>query len=106
MRGKHSHIGIGVLLVLATALSVFFSGCAFKTRVPGGIGVPSRVSHIEFWNGGACIGAYDDAAVVIKIDTAEKLFGRDISFYRYEVTAGGVTDVIIDSEALAIKYRR
>jgi hypothetical protein len=84
------------------ALVALITGCSYKTRVPDGIGIPYRVSHIEFWNGGTCIGAYDSASVSTKIDTAEKLFGDSISFYRYEITVEGATDVIVDSEALAI----
>jgi hypothetical protein len=94
------------LFVLAVASATALAGCAYKTTTPSGIGIPSHVSHIEFWNGGTCIGTYDNADVVIKIDTAEKLVGESISFYRYEITVDGMTDVIVDSEALAIKYRK
>jgi hypothetical protein len=95
-----------VLLVLIMMLGVLLAGCNFKTRVDGDIGIPTHVSHIEFWNGGTCIGRYDHATVATKIDTATKIVGANISFYRYEVTANGETDVIVDSEALAIKYRK
>jgi hypothetical protein len=105
MRKKDNTVKRRFLFVPAVLLAVFLTGCAFKTSVPRGIGIPSHVSHIEFWNGGTCIGAYDNATVATKIDTAEKLFGNSISFYRYEVTVAGTTDVIVDSEALAIKYR-
>jgi hypothetical protein len=91
--------------ILLVIMLMLLNGCNFKTSVSGSIGIPSHVSHIEFWNGGTCIGEYDNATVATKIDTAKKIVGVDISFYRYEVTVNGETEVIVDSEALAIKYR-
>jgi hypothetical protein len=93
------------LVLLFMAAITVFTGCNFKTTVSGDIGIPSHVGYIEFWNGGACIGMYENATVATKIDTAEQIVGKSISFYRYEVTVEGKTDIIIDSEALAIKYR-
>jgi hypothetical protein len=92
------------LVMLIVTLAIILDGCNFKTSVSGDIGIPSHVSHIEFWNGGTCIGEYDNATVTTKIDTAKKIVGADINFYRYEVTVNGETEVIVDSEALAIKY--
>jgi hypothetical protein len=88
------------------AVAVIFAGCNYKTGVTGDAGIPAHVSHIEFWNGGTRIGEYDNADVAIKIDTARKLVGSDISFYKYEVTVNGETDIIVDSEALSIRYRK
>jgi hypothetical protein len=94
------------LIILIVALIMILNGCNFKTNVSGDIGIPSYVSHIEFWNGGTCIGEYDNATVATKIDTATKIIGANINFYRYEVTVNGETEVIVDSDALAIKYRK
>ena len=75
------------------------------------VGIPYHVSHIEFWNGGSKIAEYDDATVEIIVQTNESYFsftkdGNNIQFYIYKITdKWGKVEKIIDSEALAIKYR-
>ena len=75
------------------------------------VGIPYHVSHIEFWNGGSKIAEYDNATVEIIVETNESYFsftkdGNKVQFYIYKVTDKyGNVEKIIDSEALAIKYR-
>lgn len=75
------------------------------------VGIPYRVSHIEFWNGGAKMAEYDDATVEIIVQTSESYFsftkdGNKIQFYIYKITdKWGNVEKIIDSEALAIKFK-
>ena len=75
------------------------------------VGIPYRVSHIEFWNGGSKIAEYDDATVEIIVQTNESYFsftkdGNNIQFYIYKITdKWGKVEKIIDSEALAIKFK-
>ena len=75
------------------------------------VGIPYKVSHIEFWNGGSKIAEYDDATVEIIVQTNESYFsftkdGNNIQFYIYKITdKWGKVEKIIDSEALAIKFK-
>lgn len=75
------------------------------------VGVPYRVSHIEFWNGGSKMAEYDNATVEIIIQTNESYFsltkdGNNVQFYIYKITDKyGNVEKIIDSEALAIKFK-
>lgn len=93
-------------MVAAIIGSVTLCGCAFETTVAESVGIPRRVSEIQFWNGGGLIfEASGGVGVLTKIDTNEKILGKSISFYRYEVTVNGKKTIIVDSEALAIVYR-
>jgi hypothetical protein len=94
-----------IIIVAIALLLLAFASCTVKSTVPAGIGIPQHVSHVEFWNGGGKIASYDNATVITRIDTSEKVLGAGVYFYRYEVTVKGETDVIVDSEALAILYR-
>lgn len=75
------------------------------------VGIPYHVSHIEFWNGGSKIAEYDNAIVEIIIQTNESYFsltkdGNKVQFYIYKITDKyGNVEKIIDSEALAIKFK-
>ena len=75
------------------------------------VGIPYSVSHIEFWNGGSKMAEYDNATVEIIIQTNESYFsftkdGNNIQFYIYKITdKWGKVEKIIDSEALAIKFK-
>ncbi len=96
-----------LFLILLVSM-VCFTGCMNVTKETknGTTPFPTFPTHIEFWNGGACIAEYDDAVVIVK--TAYNTFwvGEPITWYIYEVHQGGaVVDTIIDSEALAIKFR-
>lgn len=75
------------------------------------VGIPYHVSHIEFWNGGSKMAEYDNATVEIIIQTNESYFsltkdGNKVQFYIYKITdKWGNVEKIIDSEALAIKFK-
>ena len=75
-----------------------------------GIHVPSHVSHIEFWNGGSCIGKYDNASISLVISntvhcsTSISKENISVTFCKYVIKCNGVEEVIIDSESLAVKY--
>ncbi len=75
------------------------------------VGIPYKVSHIEFWNGSGKMAEYDDVNVEIIVQTNESYFsftkdGNKVQFYIYKITDKyGNVEKIIDSEALAIKFR-
>jgi hypothetical protein len=51
------------------------------------------------------IAFYANPTIVTKIDTRNPAVGANISFYRYEVTTtDGHTHIIVDSEALSMRY--
>ncbi len=91
-----------IFAIIICSMALLLTSCAFKTEVSDGIGIPSTVSSIKFYNGGACI--FDSegkqAQVAQHIQTNTKIMGNDISFYVYEVTCDGKTCYIMDSEAL------
>lgn len=91
--------------ILALVFSlVLFCGCYTSNRKFSGSGIPSQVKTIEFYNGGACIGKYENANIELRSVYSSGLTGKDISFYVYVVYTKDSTEYIIDSEALAIKY--
>jgi hypothetical protein len=92
------------VVVLAILFALALTGCNTQFKVSNR-GVPSHVSHVEFWNGGTKILTANDATIEYTIVTSEKLIGASISFYTYTITVPGNKPVkIIDSEALAILY--
>lgn len=91
-----------IVFLMILSLSVFTS-CNMKSTDTSNT-IPSHVEWIEFWNGGGMIARYENAEIDIKIVSAKKLYGKDISYYYYEVTSAGRTERIIDSESLAIKF--
>lgn len=78
-------------------------GCTSNRKFTGA-GIPSKVKTIEFYNGGYCIGKYENAKIELRSVFSSNISGQDISFYLYVVSTKDVTEYIIDSEALAIKY--
>lgn len=103
-----------IILSLVLLFSLTVGAFAYtEGKVIRDVGIPYNVSHIEFWNGGAKMAEYDDVNVEIVVKTNESYFsltkeGNKIQFYIYKITdkkSGKVLDMIIDSEALAIKFR-
>jgi len=93
------------LVILAVSMiAVTVIGCAPKTKVSTSI-MPEFYEYIEFWNGGAMIRRYENARMEVEIATNYKAWGDDISFFKYIITVDGVTETIIDSEALSYVYR-
>lgn len=69
-------------------------------------GLPSFVSHIEFWNGGSKIYEADNANIIILIQTNENfLICNKVQFYVYKITSDKGTYKIINSETMAILYK-
>lgn len=89
-------------LTLAVCLALV-CGCT-SNRKFSGTGIPEQVKTIEFYNGGTCIGRYEDAKVELRSVHSEGFTGQAISFYLYVVSTKDSTEYIVDSEALAIKY--
>lgn len=96
-----------ILVALLAASVIFLTGCSPKTTVKGGVGIPSNVSEIKFYNGGACILDTEGqpAKVVIKIETNYKVVGNNISFYVYHISwkdksGNHHSKAIMDSESL------
>lgn len=90
-----------------------FTGCSYtSTTNSTGTGIPNHVRHIEFYNGGLCIGSYDNAEVETIIQTRNKVFKINdgdgkTTFLTYKVSVEGqVPTYIIDSESLCIKYAK
>ena len=101
-----------IILFLVLLFSLTVGAFAYtEGKTLKDVGIPYHVSHIEFWNGGAKMAEYNDATVEIVVQTSESYFsftkdGNKIQFYIYKITDKyGNVDKIIDSEALAIKYR-
>lgn len=90
------------IIVLAVCL-VLLCGCTTNRKFSG-TGIPEQVKTIEFYNGGTCIGKYEDAKIELRSVFSTGVTGHDISFYLYVVYTKDTTEYIIDSEALAIKY--
>lgn len=75
-------------------------------KVVKDVGLPSFVSHIEFWNGGSKIYEADDASIIILIQTNENfLTCNKVQFYVYKITSDKGTYKIINSETMAILYK-
>ena len=75
-------------------------------KVVNDVGLPSFVSHIEFWNGGSKIYEADNASITILIQTNENfLTCNKVQFYVYKITSDKGTCKIINSETMAILYK-
>lgn len=94
-----------LLLILGFIFTI--TSCNVTNKMRDGDTPFSTVpTHIEFWNGGTCIGSYDNATVRVSSVHNSRLLGAPITWYYYEIYADGFcVDTIIDSEALAIKYK-
>ena len=102
---KKLFLMITLSLMLVVSAFAFTEGKKLKD-----VGIPYYVSHIEFWNGGTCIGNYDNVHVEIIVETNNSYFTlsgdkNNIQFYTYKITLpNGKVEKIIDSKALAIKF--
>ena len=101
-----------ILLSLVLLFSLTVGAFAYtEGKILKDVGIPYHVSHIEFWNGGSKMAEYDNATVEIIIQTNESYFsltkdGNKVQFYIYKITDKyGNVEKIIDSEALAIKFK-
>ena len=101
-----------ILLSLVLLFSLTVGAFAYtEGKTLRDVGIPYHVSHIEFWNGGSKMAEYDNATVEIIIQTNESYFsltkdGNKVQFYIYKITDKyGNVEKIIDSEALAIKFK-
>ena len=101
-----------IILSLVLLVSLTVGAFAYtEGKTLKDVGIPYKVSYIEFWNGGAKIAEYDNATVEIIIQTNESYLsftkdGNKVQFYIYKITdKWGNVEKIIDSEALAIKYK-
>ena len=75
-------------------------------KVVKDVGLPSFVSHIEFWNGGSKIYEADNASITILIQTNENfLTCNKVQLYVYKITSDKGTCKIINSETMAILYK-
>ena len=93
-----------LLLVLGFIFTI--TSCNVTNRMGAGDTPFSTVpTHIEFWNGAACMGSYDNATVRVASVHNSRLLGAPITWYYYEIYVDGFcVDTIIDSDSLAIKY--
>ena len=101
-----------IILSLILLVSLTVSAFAYtEGKTLRDVGIPYKVSHIEFWNGGAKIAEYDNVYVEIIVQSNESYFtftsdGNKVQFYIYKITdKWGNVEKIIDSEALAIKFK-
>lgn len=98
-----------IVLILSVGSSVFGFSYTSSTNSTG-VGIPKKVTHIEFYNGGTCIASYDNAQVEIFIETRDKFFklregNAKTTFITYKVSLPGKVPVyIVDSESLCILY--
>ena len=102
---KRFFLLIALSVMLTVSVFAFTEGKTLKD-----VGIPYHVSYIEFWNGGTLIASYKNATVEIIVQSDKTLLSwtdndNQIQFYIYKITCNGVVEKIIDSEALAIKYR-
>ncbi len=103
---KKLFVTLFLTLTLVTSMFAWNEGKTIQD-----VGIPYRVSHIEFWNGGSCIAKADNATVEIIVEKNKTLISwtndtNEIQFYTYKVTSGGKTVYIVDSEALAIIFTK
>lgn len=102
------------LFAILMACCLAFTACGNFSDVSevSGKHIPEYVEHIEFWNGGTMICSYDNVSVEFIISntvhnpaSVVKESTR-VTFYRYVIKKDRhVLDNIIDSEALAIRFK-
>ena len=92
-----------VLFMFGSLLSSVVASDYSDAKVIKDVGLPSFVSHIEFWNGGSKIYEADNANIIILIQTNENfLTCNKVQFYVYKIASDKGTCKIVDSESLAI----
>lgn len=96
-----------IFLISFLLISISLTSCNITNKMGNGdIPLPANPTHIEFYNGGTCIGSYDNAIVKVASVRNTRLIGADITWYYYEIYVNSqIVDTIVDSEALAIKYK-
>ena len=95
-----------VLFMFGSLLSSVVASNYSDAKVVKDVGLPSFVSHIEFWNGGSKIYEADNASIIILIQTNENFLScNKVQFYVYKVTSDKGTCKIINSETMAILYK-
>lgn len=102
------------LFVILMACCLTFTACGNFSDVSevSGEHIPEYVEHIEFWNGGTMICSYDNVEVEFIISNTVHNPASVVKeptrviFYRYVIKKDRqVLDNIIDSEALAIRFK-
>lgn len=100
-----------IILSLVLLFSITVGAFAYtEGKTISGVGIPEKLTHIEFWNGGSKIASFDNVKVEIIIQTNESYFSltkdsNKVQFYVYKITdKNGRVVKIVDSEALAILY--
>lgn len=97
---------IGLILAVCLALS----SCDYTSEnTVTDLVIPQHVNHIEFWNGGTCIGSYENAKVEIVSKTRNKAWkvhkeDGQSNWIIYSIYSEGKSENILDSESLCIKY--
>ena len=100
------HFLIGLILALCLVLS----SCNYTSENNvTNLVIPQYVNHIEFWNGGTCIGSYKNAKVEIVSKTRNKAWkihreDGQSNWIVYSIYSEGKSENILDSESLCIKY--
>ena len=100
------HFLIGLILIICLALS----SCHYTSEnTVTDLVIPKSVNHIEFWNGGTCIGSYENAKVEIVSKTRNKAWkvhkeDGQSNWIIYSIYSEGKSENILDSESLCIKY--
>lgn len=98
------------LIGLLVAAVLTLSSCSYTSENDvTNLAIPQNVAHIEFWNGGTCIGSYDHAEVRIISKTRNKAWkisegDGKTDWIIYKVYSDGKCENIIDSESLCIKF--
>lgn len=95
-----------IFLVVLVGFLFTITSCNVTNKMNNGdTPLPFNPTHVEFWNGGTCIGTYDNAIVKVASVYNSRFVGADITWYYYEVYINNhIVDTIVDSESLSIKY--
>lgn len=96
-----------IFLISFLFISISLTSCNITNKMSNGdTPLPASPTHIEFYNGGTCIGSYDNAIVKVASVRNTRFVGADITWYYYEIYVNNqIVDTIVDSESLAIKYK-
>jgi hypothetical protein len=100
-----------ILALAVLALLLTTTGCNVTQKVTNEMGIPSKVSYLEFCNGGVWHTFGGEGLGPVKVETRtefqSRATGADISFYKYYVKdpKDGQVYVFIDSESLSIMYQ-
>ena len=94
-----------ILFVIMITLSIILTSCNTASTMKNKA-LPGRFISIEFYNGGGCIGSYKNVSLNV-LSTNSTSLTNEISFYLYHIydEKQEISEYIIDSEALSIKYK-